>query len=164
MIILPQLLFLSFYSYASMGILTKKRKILALSIVAAVLMQLFSLYALYFVSHESRAFEEVIQARKEKVIVSDIFFLPEQAPRIFFSKKFYEVKDAKEIKVLFDTLKKNNEEEFLLILSQQFRKINNNDLRTIFTIAPPTSEPIWFDVKGSNFMRLALTNCKLKRR
>ena len=164
MVILPQLLLLSYFSFASMNILSQKRKLLSLSILAAVIMQLFSLYALYFVAHESNALEKLVEQRKEKVIVSDIFFLPEQAPRIFFTKKFYEVRNAKEITSLIETLKRDKESEFLLILSQQFRKINNQDLKTLLTIAPPSCEPEWFDVNGSGFMRLALTNCKLKRK
>ena len=108
MVILPQLLLLSYFSYASMGILSKNRKLLSLSVLAAVIMQLFSLYALYFVSHESSAFEKIVNQRKEKIVVSDIFFLPEQTPRIFFNKKFYEVKDAKEVAALINELKKNN--------------------------------------------------------
>ena len=164
MVILPQLLLLSYFSYASMGILSKNRKLLSLSVLAAVIMQLFSLYALYFVSHESSAFEKIVNQRKEKIVVSDIFFLPEQTPRIFFNKKFYEVKDAKEVAALINELKKNNEDEFLLILSKQFRKINDQDLKILLTIAPPSAQPEWFDVNGSGFMRLALTNCKIKRK
>jgi hypothetical protein len=127
MVILPQLLLLSYFSFASMNILSQKRKLLSLSILAAVIMQLFSLFALYFVAHESSTLEKLVEQRKEKVIVSDIFFLPEQAPRIFFTKKLYEVRNAKEITSLIETLKKDKESEFLLILSQQFRKINNQD-------------------------------------
>ncbi|MBQ6352138.1 MAG: hypothetical protein IJJ28_02580 [Lentisphaeria bacterium] len=132
--------------------------------VAAVMLQCGSLSALANVSRESAELERAINALPEKAVVTDIFFLPEQTPHLFFTKTMLRLDDGNAA-ALAKYLKKQSPGGFLLVLSAdpRFRRISNARLAELLGTATPAEAPLRFLLRpGSGFMDLLIVRCRLK--
>lgn len=161
MCIMPMLMILSFRGFAKMRCSVKIRQSFLIALCAGgIVLQYWGFTTLYRSSHCSAAFEKQLAAYPESVVVTDVFFLPEQAPRMFFDKTCLELIDEKQLKILFSHLQQNNIGEFILILGKdgQFRRMSNDVLGKLLAIYPPVKQPeIFFAAPG---MPLFIVHCR----
>ena len=160
MVLMVLCVFLSYCGFRLMGIrkfrknvFNAKQLIPASAAVLSIAIQLYGLYALYTVSTGTHTLEERLLARPEKVIVTDIFYLPELMPRLFFEKTLLQVitpKDLKELENYFKSQKElslssgaKSDKSFLLLLSPdpQFRRMSDGVLKSLLMRHPLTAPP-----------------------
>jgi len=161
--IMPLMLFLSIHFARRDSPARKFRFILPCTAAAAAAMLQFGAFsALRNVADEAADFERTIGNCPEKTVVTDIFFLPEQTPHLFFDKDIFLFDDAS---ALLKRLRDDGRREFILLLSAdpRFRKVTNKELSMLLEAAEPLSPPSRFkrDV-GSGFMDIRIVRCRLK--
>lgn len=159
--IMPLMMILSFRGFAKMAYPVKvKQLFMIIFAVAGIALQIWGFKVLSLTSAQSADLEKYIAAHMEKVVISDLFYLPEQAPRIFFDKTFMEVATEKQTEIFFNYLAENRIEEFILILSRgnNFRRIDNNTLGKILTAFPPAAPPVEADAAPG--MPLFIVRCR----
>lgn len=169
LVLLPLLFFMSFSGFRFMGILKwesgavhASQSIPAAALAVSVFIQIFGLSALFRVSEDSYAIESRLLASTPEVIVTDVFYIPEQFPRLFFNKTVIQILERKDFKLLKKYLRTNHKkEEFLLVLSPGFRRINNDLLREMLTEFPLASPPEQLTGKGG-FPELFAGVCRVK--
>ena len=157
--ILPFLVIPSWIGWRALG---WHRRLFWLPIVAGAAIQCYGLYALWHVADESDSLSRLLETAAPKTVVTDVFFLPEQTPRIFFEKQVLEVTNDNAEKLL-RTLRARGEKEFLLVLSPGFRRITNPTLAKIISAAPPIADPVVFRREPephSGFMELYIAHCR----
>ena len=160
LLLLPVLIFLSFDGFCLMaGKKLGKRLFCAAALLSAVI-QLYGLFALYRISTDSHVVEQKILGRSEKVIVTDVFYIPEQMPRLFFEKTVLQLITADDVKQLKKYMASQKEKEFLLLLSPQFRRMNDVVLKELLDSFPLTEAPKLLSGKGG-FPALYAGNCAL---
>lgn len=117
---------------------------------AGIVIQLYGVWALYHVSGECRSMEQKILSRPEKVIVTDIFYLPEQMPRLFFEKTVLQLITHDDLKKFEHFLRKTENKKFLLLLSPdpRFRRMPDDVLKKLLTRFPLTAHPERVEAKG----------------
>ncbi|MCI5779477.1 MAG: hypothetical protein MR051_06655 [Lentisphaeria bacterium] len=109
-------------------------------------MQIWAMCALYEVSHRTRALENTLREAPEKIIVSDVFFLPEMTPRAMRNKLWLEITDLPRTEILLRYLKANKIDRFLLVLSPRYRRLPNPALAELLRHYRPAAEPERFDI------------------
>ena len=156
--IMPFMILLSFIGWRGMGL--KMRSFLITALAGAAL-QIFGLYALSAVSEEGEELSRLVEKMPQKMVVTDVFFLPEQTPRLFFSKNILELNNQS-CDRLTAFLQQHPGEEFILILSPGYRRIANANLAKLLAAAPLTGEPVIFKRQpGSGFMELFIGVCRI---
>ena len=159
--IMPLMMILSLRGFAKMACPVKVKQIfLILFTAAGIALQIWGFKVLYQTSNCSADLEKYIAAQKERVVVTDVFFLPEQAPRIFFDKTCLEVVTEKQSEIFLNYLAENHIEEFILILGRgnDFRRMDNNTLGKILTAYPPAAPPL--EANAAPGMPLFIVNCR----
>ena len=142
--IMPLLMLLSFRGFARMQIPVRiKQFFIIVLCTGGIILQCWGFTTLYRSSHCSAALEEQLAASPETTVVTDVFFLPEQSPRIFFDKSCLELTNEKQLKILLDHLKQNKIDNFILILAQDnnFRRMSNEVLGKLLMFYPPVRQP-----------------------
>ena len=132
--------------------------------VAALLLQYGAFTALRNVATESAEFERAVTALPEPTVVTDIFFLPEQTPRLFFAKDVFRF-DDRSLVPLVDRLRSDGRRDFILLLSAdpRFRRVSNEKLALLLSAAEPVAPPEQFiRPAGSGFMNVHIVRCRLK--
>ena len=132
--------------------------------VAALLLQYGSFTALRNVATESAEFERTIGALPETTVVTDVFFLPEQTPRLFFDKDVFQL-DNDNVAALTERLRRDGRRDFILLLSAdpRFRRIDNEQLARLLSAAVPLAPPERFvRPDGSGIMNIHIVHCRLK--
>ena len=128
----------------------------------ATILQIVSLFMLFNVSAEADELEKKLAAAPGKVLVTDVFFLPEQTPRIFFERTVLKLDDGN-VDRLVARLRQQREREFTLVLSNRYRRIGDTGVMKLLAAAPPVADPIRFNrIPGSGFMDLYILHCRLK--
>ena len=160
--VMPLMLFLSVVLVRSRAAVGPTRYLPACgAAAAAVLLQIGAFFALKNVASESAEFERVIAALPEKTVVTDIFFLPEQTPHLFFDKDVLQL-DRDNAGKLTEFLRRDGRRDFILILSPRFRRVGNEQLARLLN-ASEVDEPIPFRrPAGTGFMDLHIVRCRLK--
>lgn len=155
LVLLPLLVYLSFQGFRFLGVprfrLEKISRFHLIPLWAAALsifIQSFGLFALYRVSGDSYAIEQKILSSPEKVIVTDVFYIPEQMPRLFFEKKVLQVITKEDLEHLGNALRSGKHKGFLLLLSPRFRRMNDAVLKELLTRFPLTAAPAKLTGKG----------------
>lgn len=113
----------------------------AAAAAVSIAIQIFGLYALERVSTDSFSVEQNLLARKEKVMVTDVFYIPEQMPRLFFEKTLLQVITPRDVQHLKKYLQKEKIKEVLLVLSPRFRQMDDAVLKELLTALPLTAPP-----------------------
>ena len=129
---------------------------------SAVLLQIGAFFALKNVAEEAAEFERAIGALPEKTVVTDIFFIPEQTPHLFFAKDVLQLDNPP---ALLEYLRRSGRRDFILLLSAdpRFRRIDNKQLASLLNSAEPIAPPERFRrVPGSGFMDIHIVRCRLK--
>ena len=161
MCIMPLLMLLSFRGFAKMqcGIKSKQLFLIVLTVMGIAL-QFYGFKTLYLSSHASDRFEKAIQSHPAKVVISDVFFLPEQTPEIYFDKLCLEVISPEQATAALDHLEKNQITEFILILGQNnnFRRMDNAVLKILLEKYPLCAAPAALDAAPG--MPLFIAHCR----
>ena len=111
---------------------------------------------------ESAEFERVVGELPEKTVVTDIFFIPEQTPHLFFDKDVLQLDDAAP---LLKRLRRDGRRDFILLLSAdpRFRRVSNEELAVLLDSAEPADPPERFrHDRGSGIMDVHIVRCRLK--
>ena len=148
LLLLPLLIFLSYEGFCLWAGRKRGRVLFCAAAVLSGVIQIFGLYALYRVSSDSYGIEKHIRARSEKVIVTDVFYIPEQMPRLFFDKTVLQIISADDVKQLKNYMASQKKKEFLLLLSPQFRRMDDAVLKEVLTLFPLTEAPELLSGKG----------------
>ena len=159
--IMPLMMILSFRGFARMACPVKVKQLFLIIFTAAgIALQIWGFKVLYMTSIQSADLEKYIASHTEKLVISDLFYLPEQAPRIFFDKTFMEVATEKQMEIFFNYLAENRIEEFILILGRgnNFRRLDNNTLGKILTAFPPVAPPV--EANAAPGMPLFIVRCR----
>ena len=98
-----------------------------------------------------------------EVIVSDIFWLPAENPRLFYSKKFMQVNSGQELEKFVELMKRNNVRTFTMVLSKDinYRRITNDDIKRLLTKIS-IEKPVALDLPGTDFLSVITVSCRLK--
>ncbi|MBS1371813.1 MAG: hypothetical protein HPZ91_17850 [Lentisphaeria bacterium] len=159
----PVLFALSFIGFARLGWLSQSRRIfLPAFLVIALLLQLIGMRMLFSVAEDAARAELTIAAQEPEVVVSDVFFLPEMTPRLFFEKKWMFVKNDAELDALLKTMREKGVKKFTLVLSPRFRRLNDSAIAALLERAPLIAEPHRFKAPGSGFLELLIGECSLQ--
>ena len=139
----------------------RRIKAICVAAAAAVLLQIGAFFALKNVASESAEFERTLNSLPEKTVVTDVFFLPEQTPHLFFDKDVFQL-DRDNADKLTDFLHRDGRRNFILLLSPRFRRVGNEQLARLLN-ASEVDKPIPFRrTAGSGFMVLHIVRCRLK--
>ena len=129
--------------------------------VFAVLQQFAGVYSCAAVANESFELENTIRKTGCKAVASDVFYLPEMTPRLWFECDFYDLSEPDKIEKLTGILP----EKMVLILSPQpqFRRIADSNLRYLLNFYTIPSAPIHFKkARGSGFIDLLILKVERK--
>lgn len=101
--------------------------------------------------------------KANEVIVSDIFWLPAENPRLFYNKKFMQVNSGQELEKLVELMKRNNVRTFTLVLSKDinYRRITNDDIKRLLNKIT-IDKPVALDLPGTDFLSVISVSCRLK--
>lgn len=160
MCIMPMLMILSFRGFAGMQCPVRIKQFFLLVLCAGgIVLQFWGFKTLYISSRHSAALETRLAACPEKTVISDVFFLPEQAPRIFFDKQFLEVASPQQLTAAIAYLQKHQTSEFILILGRnQFRKMDNAVLKRLLDAYPVCAPPQ--EIYAAPGMPLFIVHCR----
>ena len=134
----------------------------AAAAAAAVLLQIGSFTALRNVAAEATEFERTIKELPEKTVVTDIFFIPEQTPHLFFDKDVLQLDGAVPPP---ERLRRDGRRDVILLLSAdpRFRRVSNEELAVLLDSVEPVSTPERFRRgRGSGIMDVHIVRCRLK--
>ena len=123
--------------------------------VFAIAQQLSGIHSLNTISKESLALENLIRSHKTQAVISDVFYLPEMTPRLWFENTFLDISKPQNAGKLVE----NMPEKVLLVLSAapQFRRISNQDLSRILQKCDIKSAPQRFRMeRGTGFIDLII--------
>ena len=159
----PILFALSFLGFAQLGWLSRRKRLRFATIPAAALvLQLIGMSALFGVAANAAAAERAIAECEAQTVVSDVFFLPEMTPRLFFEKRWLFVKNDNELEVIPELLREKGVHEFTLVLSPRFRQVSDRALAALLERAPLTEQPLLQEAPGSGFLTLLVGKCRLQ--
>ena len=159
MCIMPLLLILSFRGFARMNAAPAiKRTIVPVLFTLGMIMQFWSFRVLAETSEKSDNFARMLARYEEKTVVTDVFFLPEQSPRIFFEKRCLEAATPEQTELLLKYCREQNSDSFLLIMSKQFRRLDNDSLKRLFQEFTVTAPPEKIAVAPG--MELFIARCR----
>lgn len=137
-----------------------RRKFFLLTALFGIGMQFFSIMALNRVSRHNAAIENAIRAAGEKVVLSDVFFLPEQTPRLLFEQLWIDLSRAPE--KIPELLEKEKIDRFVLVLSPRYRRIDDASLRRILEYAPLSAPPELLQQGKEDVLSLFIGCCRRK--
>ena len=167
LVILTPLCYLSFIGFRRLGdpglplpAGLKLHKLLpAAAVGTGIFLQCYGLYALNRVAEDSSYVEEALLRAPGKTVVTDVFYLPEQTPRLFFGKTVLQVLTSTDLEVLKKFLADRGEKEFTLVLSPQFRRLPDPVLKELVTAFSLTAPPVRLTGKGG-FPDLFAAQCR----
>ena len=90
-----------------------------------------------------------IQKRQEKVILTDVYWLPEELASLFFRRKILWLKSDHDLNYAIHQLQANSVKDFLLVLSPRFHRISRTafyQMARKIKLAPIT--PDFHPIKG----------------
>ena len=167
LVIVPPLCYLSFIGFRRSGnpglplpAWGRLRKLLpAAALCAGIFLQCWGLYALNQAAGDSSYVEEALLRAPGKTVVTDVFYLPEQTPRLFFGKTVLQVLSPQDLGILKKFLAERGEKEFTLVLSPRFRRLPDPVLKELITAFPLTAPPVRLTGKGG-FPDLFAARCR----
>ena len=128
--------------------------------ISALLMQLWAVMALIKVSNSAAEFQQKISALPEQTVLTDIFFIPEQTPELLFEKDILEITDRRQLETALDHLRTSGRNSFILMLSQKFRRIDNESIAYLMQHSQIISEPQKLQLTGEQ--EIFIFRCRLR--
>ena len=163
LLVFPVLFALGLTGFVRLG--WRRRPVLAAAVAAAALaLQATGIRLLFTAAEDAAEVQSTVAALEPRVIVSDVFFLPEMTPRLFFDKQWlYLGKDGR-VDELVAALRDGGAKRFTLILSAspQFRQMSDAELARLLKAAPPAAEPFRLRTSGKGFLDLMIVECRLQ--
>jgi hypothetical protein len=164
LVVYPVLAILAFYCIEKLNITDKTLKKLlivaaALLFFVSFLIQAHGIKTLY----NKKSYSEDLVAKlsvSNDIIVTDVFWLPEEISALYFKKKIMQVRKTEDLKILKELLRKNNCERFTLVLSPLYRLIKNEDMALFMNGIKITSKQMVTSTKVS-FMSLMILECEM---
>ena len=161
-ILLPSAVILSGKSIKHISPFSAKTNIILASAAAAfaILQQLVGVYSLNTVAKECRLLENTIRKTQIAVVASDVFYLPEMTPRIWFENVTADISKKENIQKLLEL----KPEEILLVLSTspQFRRISDENLNLLLKNYTIEKTQLFKTPRGTGFIDLVLAKLTLK--
>ncbi len=130
--------------------------------VFAVVQQFAGVYSCAVVANECATLENTIRQTGCRSVASDVFYLPEMTPRLWFECDFYDLSAPEKIEKLLQQLP----EELVLILSPQpqFRRIADSNLNYLLKFYNIPKPPVHFkQARGSGFIDLFILKIEKKK-
>ena len=124
--------------------------------------QLCGFAALSKVSEESAQLTRSVLANSKKVVASDIFFLPEQTPELFFERDFCEVTNLRQLDALLAELARRGESEFVFITSPKWSRLDQETRKRLSQVIARFGNTFKFESSASGFMDLVILQIHLK--
>lgn len=164
LLILPVLFALGFVGFLRLGRSRARKALAGALILVALALQVLGIRLLFGVAEDVARAEATLSALEPEVVVSDVFFLPEQTPRLFYGKQWLHVKQDADIDALVALLREKKVKHFILVLSglPNFRQLSDAGLKRLFEAAPPSARPFALSAPGSGFMELRIAECGLQ--
>ena len=128
----------------------------------SIIWQLCGFYALLKVSEESDSLTRTVLANSKKVVASDIFFLPEQTPELFFERDFCEVTNMRQLDALLAELARRGESEFVFITSPKWSRLDQETRKKLSQVIARFGNTFKFKSSASGFMDLFILQVHLK--
>ena len=128
----------------------------------SIIWQLCGLYALLKVSEESDSLTRIVLANSRKIVVSDVFFLPEQAPELFFERDFCEVTNRSQLESLLTELARRGENEVLFITSPRWSRLDRETRALLRANTARVGSSFAFKSASSGIMDLVLVQVFFK--
>ena len=163
--ILPAAFYLSWLGFRRLAATPAGRLAVRSALALGIIIQCAGLYALIIVSDEAAAAERQLRSYDSPIVITDLFFLPEMTPRLFFEKHWLYVDSDKQADRLAAYLDRTAPGRFILAVSldPRFRRIGNPALTKTLRNYRPASEPFRLDFRpGSGFMKLIFMEFRLK--
>jgi hypothetical protein len=159
MFVMPFAIYLSFKALKCMPY----RKVLLWGLAGiSVIWQLCGFYALLKVSEESDSLTRTVLANSKKIVASDVFFLPEQAPELFFERDFCEVTNRRQLEALLDELARRKENEVLFITSPRWSRLDKETRALLAKHTARVGNSFAFKSASSGFMDLVFVQVFFK--
>ena len=138
------------------------RLIPATALFFSLAISLFGMWTLFGVAGETAHLTGKLRALAPEVVISDLFFLPEQTPQLFFEKRWLFVKDDAAAAELPALLARHGVRHATLVLSPRFRNLSDDALRRLLTALPLAAPPERFPAPVSGFLELFLGEVRLQ--
>lgn len=159
MFVMPFVIYLSLRALKTMPY----RKVLLWSLAGvSIVWQLCGFYALLKVSEESDNLTRTVLANSKKIVASDIFFLPEQAPELFFERDFCEVTNRRQLEALLAELARRGENEVLFITSPRWSRLDRETRALLGKKTARVGGSFAFKSASSGFMDLVFVQIFFK--
>ena len=136
--------------------------LMAAALGFSLALQLFGLRTLFGVTEETARLTAKLRSMAPEVVISDLFFLPEQTPQLFFEKRWLFVKNDEAAAELPVLLARHGIREAVLVLSPRFRNLSDGALRRLLTSLPLAAPPERFAAPVSGFLELFLGKVRLQ--
>jgi hypothetical protein len=124
--------------------------------------QFFGIRTLYLKKKGSQMLIEGLDSAGSDIVLTDIFWLPEEASSIYFKKKFMSVNKRNSLESAVRALKARGVDKFVLVLSKKYRRIDLNDMKKSMASLKIISGT---DLKppGMNFMEIHILLCEIRK-
>jgi hypothetical protein len=129
----------------------------AIIFISAFLIQIYGIYSLYV---KKKASAEIVQALEKlpRPIVTDIFWLPEEAAVLFYRKNILAVGGKVKLKDAIGKIRAKGVNSFGLVLSNKFRRIKDKELaETLNSLNVTGCERL--NLPDTPFLNLVMLNC-----
>ena len=123
--------------------------------IFAVIQQFAGVYSCAAVANECFELENSIRKTGCKAVASDVFYLPEMTPRLWFECDFYDLSEPEKIEKLTKILP----DKMVLMVSPQpqFRRIADSNLRYLLNFYDIPEPPVHFKKeRGTGFIDLLI--------
>ncbi len=132
-------------------------------LLAAVLLQAAGERQLIHGNLRSLEYTAALRRSGPEVVVSDVFFLPELAPQLFFEKKWLFVKSDAELDAVLTRLREAGVGEFTLVLSPVFSRLSLEARQRLVRQAPLSSPVLTVPANAENDrMTILIAECRLQ--
>lgn len=153
MVLIPALVILSAKSVKNIDLPTARETLPAVAALLALGQQLAGVYSLRQISNECRELENVIRQMKTPIVASDVFYLPEMTPRLWFENLMLDISKSSNV----EKISQSAPGEMLLVISPnpQFRRIGDNNMSYLLKNYDIPAAPVHFKKSsGTGFIDL----------
>ena len=164
LLMFPVFFALSFIGFVRLGWLRRRPVLLGAIAAAALVLQAMGVRLLFSAAEDAARVQATVAALEPRVVVSDVFFLPEMTPRLFFDKQWLYLRRDDRVDELIAALRRGGVKRFTLILSAspQFRQLSDAGLARLLKAAPLAGEPFRLRGSGNGFLDLMIAECRLQ--
>ncbi|MBQ9502038.1 MAG: hypothetical protein IJU70_07780 [Lentisphaeria bacterium] len=157
--------FVVFFSLRSARFMKGGKALLAGLAAVSVIWQLCGFAALSRVAWESDNFTQaVLRADPAGITASDLFFLPEQTPKLFFESTFCELVTPEQVTNLCAEMRRRKLERFTFITSPQRSRLTPQARKALAANVSHTGPVMRFESSASGFMDLLVFSIYLRKK